>query len=62
MCAIRLFSVLPGRDCWDEATQEETGNLFIGEICQFYCLWDIQVLPLSEKLDDIFEYTWISRT
>ncbi len=40
----------------------EIGNLLVGESDQSHCLWDLHVWPLNEKLDGLFDVSWISRT
>ncbi len=53
---------LAGERLPDEATQGEIGNLLLGEFGQFHCLRDLNVWPLNEKLDDLFDLSWINRT
>ena len=42
--------------------QGEIGNLLVGESDQFHHLWDLHVWLLNEKLDGLFDLSWIGRT
>jgi hypothetical protein len=42
--------------------QGKIGNLLNGEVGQFHCLQDLQVWPVNETLDALFDHIWINRT
>ena len=59
---LQTLQRLTGEGLLDEATQGEIGNLLNEEVCQFHCLWDLQVWPVFEILDALLDLIWVNRT